>query len=342
MTPKSWLAGALLFALGLACPAVHAQADSRLGDVRQAYAAVDYENTYALARAAIEQGGNDRAATAELYFLCAIAAAALDQADEARNAFSVALVVDPDLKVDRSLSPKIRAPYQEARGSLSTADGRPALAVQVRRRDGKLELALRDTQRLVTSVDLYTRVEGRGFAHRHFDAAPSRQLSVPAQSVQFFVRLLDRHGNVLLQRGREESPEQLPVAASSATDPTRPARREIDVNRAAYYVTAAALGAAGLASGGLSAAMYLRREEAAREWNGPDCEKPGASRAEQCAKVDDRRRSAEHLSIGFGAASGALLVGGVVTWLLAPSSRRASVSLETTTQGALLGLRGTL
>jgi len=88
--------------------------------------------------------------------------------------------------------------------------------------------------------------------------------------------------------------------------------------------------------------MYFRRENAARDWNGSGCEKPGFTRAEQCAKVDDRRRSAEHLAIGFSAAAGTLLVGSVVTLLLSPSSKRSSVSLDATPHGVFLGVQTSL
>ena len=339
---SAWFAGALWLALGLASPNARAQADSRLADARQAYAAVDYENTRALAQAALEQGGNDHGATSELYFLWAIAAAALDQTEEARAAFKHALAANPGLKLDRGLSPKIRAPYQEARGALIGADGRAPLQVDVRRRGTKMELAIRDTQALVDGVELSTRLhEGQAFARQHFRAGALRQVSVAAPEVEFFVRLLDRHGNVLLELGSESSPEHLAALATPTTTTGETAGKR-DISPTPYYVTAAALGALGLASGVVSAAMLSRREEAARDWNGPDCEKPGSTRAEQCAKIDDRRRGAEHLSIGFAAGGGALLVGGLVTWLFAPSSKHASVSVDTTPHGVLLGLRTTL
>jgi len=114
------------------------------------------------------------------------------------------------------------------------------------------------------------------------------------------------------------------------------------VDRTPYYVTAATLGALGLVAGGVSTAMYFKREAAARDWNGPGGENPGATRAEQCGKIDDRRRSAERLSIGFGAAGGTLLVGGLVTLLLAPSTKRTSAWVDTTPHSLVLGLHTTL
>jgi hypothetical protein len=59
--------------------------------------------------------------------------------------------------------------------------------------------------------------------------------------------------------------------------------------------------------------------------------------------VDARRRQAESQAIGFYAASGALLVGSVVTLMLTPSSpSKASVALDGAPGSMMLRLRTTL
>lgn len=343
---KRRLAAVVLLALLARSGAAAAQSEPRLAEVRRAYAAVDYENTLALAKQALEQGGNDRASTAELYLLLATAAAALDRTDEARDAFACALSVNPELKLDRSLSPKIRAPYQEARGALSRADGRPALEVTLARRERSLALSVHDAQALASDIELGTRSSSaQPFARTRLRSGASRQVALPASGeLEYYVRLLDRHGNVLLELGSESEPRRLPgvtplpgrsAGAANALD--------ADVNRTPYYVTAGALGALGLIAGGVATAMYVRREQAAREWNGPSCEQPGETRAEQCGAVDVRRRSAEHLSIGFATTSGALLVGGLVSLWLAPSAKtQPSVAIETGRDSVVLHLRAPL
>jgi len=152
MTRKSWLAAAALAALLLSTPASWAQGSARLAEAQKAYAEVDYDRTRTLAREALQQGGNDRAATSELYLLWATAAAALDRAEEARSAFLCVLATNPDLKLERTLSPKIRAPYLEARGSASTRDGKAPLEVTLQRRKQELELGLRDTLHVASSI----------------------------------------------------------------------------------------------------------------------------------------------------------------------------------------------
>lgn len=315
---------AALLTLWLWSPPALAQGKASLNEAQKSYAAVDYEATRALASEALERGGNDRASTGQLYLLWATAAAALDHSDEARRAFVFALATNPALKLDRSLSPKMRAPYLEARGALSGTDGKPPLEVTLQRRKRELELGLHDTLQVAASILLATRAdETLPFVHQSVEAAPVKRLPTPqGAELQFFLQVLDRHGNVLFELGTEDEPRRLALLSSSkpASLATR-APSESDVNPTPYYVTAGALGVLGLASGGVATAMYLRRESAAREWNGPGCERAGSTRGEQCAALDERRQRAENLAIGFTAAGGALLLGSVVSLIVAPSAR---------------------
>lgn len=319
------------------------QTGSGLREVEKAYAEVDYERTRSLAVEAIERGGNDRASTSQLYLLWATAAAALDKADEARTAFSYALAANPELKLDRNLSPKIRAPYLEARGALAGADGRPPLEVTLRRRKQELELGLRDALKVAAGLVLSTRTgEGGDFARRRFDASPTRRVPIAGDAeLQLAVRVVDRHDNALFELGTEEDPERLlQITSNRAT--AAAAAQPNDRSPLPYYITSGALAALGVAAGSAATVMYMRREDAAREWNGSGCERPGQTREQQCGAVDQRRHSAERFSIGFAAAGGALLVGSVVTLVLAPASRRADVALNAGPGSVMLRLRTSL
>ena len=344
MKPAGWrLAGAALLGMLLLTPAARAEPTASLSDVQKAYAEVDYERTHSLASAAIRHGGNDRASTAELYLLWATAAAALDRADEARLAFCYALAASPDLKLDRSLSPKIRAPYLEARGSLSGADGKPPLDVTLRRRKQEVELALSDALHVAATLVVSTRAsEAAAFTQRRFTATPTRRIPTPnGGELQFFARVLDRYDNVLLELGTEDDPQRLVSVSSARPESPAPAPAS-DARPLPYYVTAGGLAALGVTAGSLATVMYLRREDAAREWNGSACEHPGMTRAEQCQAVDDRRLRAQRLSIGLAAAGGALLLGSVVSLALAPSASRANVALDASPNNVMLRLRTTL
>jgi tetratricopeptide (TPR) repeat protein len=333
------------FALvALACPAALAQSNVHLNEAQRAYAAVDYATARREAQAALEQGGNDSAATGELYVLLGIAAAALDEADEARVAFSHALAANPELKLDRELSPKLRAPYQEARGNAATADGKPPLSLLLSRRNQELELALRDQLSVAASVELWTRSQApQAFVRRSFEPARVRRLPLPSgPDLQYYLRVLDRHSNVLFEAGSDEAPRHLTLEQPRTTT-ARTETSSREVNRTPYLVTAGSLTVLGLAAGGVATALFVRREDAARDWNGPGCERAGSTRGEQCAAIDDRRRSAEHLAIGFAAGGGALLTSALITWLLAPSAPSdTSVAVEPGSQGVMLRLRTTL
>lgn len=336
---------ALLAAFCLTAGPAWAETSSRLAGARKAYAEVDYDGTRTLARAALERGGNSRAATAELYLLWATAAAALGHPEEARTAYSFALAANPELKLEKSLSPKIRAPYLEARGALSGADGRPPLEVTLQRRKQELELGLHDMLRVAASLELSTRADERSeFVKQRVDAAPARRVPTPQGSeLQFFLRVLDSHGNVLLELGTEEEPRRLALVSSTRPVPTAE-RPENHANPAPYYWTAGVLATLGLTAGGVATAMYVRREDAAREWNGSSCERPGSTRGEQCANVDERRRRAENLALGLGTAGGALLLGSLVTMILAPpgSRRGPTLALEAEPNSAMLRLHAAL
>ncbi len=338
------LAQAALSVVLLAAPAAWADSNVRLADAQKAYAEVDYENTRRLAKAALERGGNDRASTAELYLLWGTAAAALDQADEARTAFLYVLSINPDAKLERSLSPKIRAPYLEARGSMSRADGKAPLNLTLQRRQQELEVTLTDTSHLVARIGLATRAQQDApFARQYLDAAPHQRVPTPqASELQFFLQALDRHRNVLFELGNQDDPERLALVGSGPRL-TADAAHGPDVNRTPYYITAGAFAALGVAAGGIATAEYLRREDAARDWNGTGCEHPGMTREQQCGDVDTRRQRAESLAIGFAAGSGAMLLGGIVTLLLAPSSpSKASVAVDAGPGNMMLRLRATL
>jgi len=330
---------ALMLALLLA-PAARAAAKDGLVQTQKAYADVDYERTRRLAKEALEQGGNDRATTGELYLMWGLAAAALEESEEAKSAFLHALAVNPLLKLDRGLSPRMRGPYLEARGSLTTADGKPPLEVSMIRRAQVLEVELRDKLGVAATLELGMRsADGSSFSKRRLPAA-SQRLSVPGTGeLQVYVKVLDRHGNVLSEQGSANEPQRflslIPPRVSTSTSTP-------DVNRTPYLLTAGTLAVLGVVAGGVATAMYVKREDAAREWNGPGCERAGMTRAEQCADVDDRRRRAETLSVSFAAAGSALLVGSAVSLWLMPPTRRTGIALGAAPGNVVLRVGGAL
>jgi hypothetical protein len=319
----------LAAALGLLVTATSqpaaAQGPANLAEVERAYSEVDLPETLRLAKAAIEAGGQDARATGRLYLLWALSAAALDQPTEARDAFSIVLAIDRNVKLERSLSPKVRAPYLEARGRLGVDTEAPALEARLATEGDQLVVRTRDVLSVAHRLEVGLRWHGSSsFSRRVLEPSPEVYIDVPSprqgDRLEYFLRVNDAHGNALFEKASAASPAQLSLAKAPATGDSLAPGRVDRPNRTPYYVTAGALGALGVAAGAGSALFYLQREDAAKEWNGPDCERPGRSRAEQCGDIDDRRATAETLSIALGAGGGALIIGSVVTLLLAPSS----------------------
>ena len=96
---------------------VPALADERatLERAEAAYAAVDFETARTESRAALAAGGHEPTDTLRLYTLLGISASALGDEDAARAAFRRVVALDPALRLDKSLSPKIRSPFLEFR-----------------------------------------------------------------------------------------------------------------------------------------------------------------------------------------------------------------------------------
>lgn len=315
-----------------------------LADAERAYADIDLEKTRLLARQVIDQGGNDPRASARLYLLLATSAAAVDRTDEARQAFTHLLAIDSTLKLDRSLSPKVRAPYLEARGALGADSGARPLEASLALDSNELVLSLRDVLGIGGGVELFHRAPGaRDFSRRTLEPLPENRLPAPTtERLEYYVRVLDAHGNTLYEKGTPGSPARLTLASSAK--PTSFTSSTADApNPTAYYVAAGAFGALSIAAGVGATLAYLQREEAAREWNSPGCERAGATRGAQCADVNERRQRSEGIAIGLSAGGGALLVGSAIALILAPSSDAGrGVTVQATPEAVGFLYRGTL
>lgn len=311
----------------------HAQGAATLAEVEAAYAEVDFERTRTLAREVLARGGNEPPATLSLYTLLGISSAALGEDDTARGAFRVAITLDPSGRIDKNLSPKIRGPYLEARGSLGTQGEVRPLSASVRRDGKRLRFEIDDAASAVKSAELAFKNEVGAWEHLKLpiERRGVAQGAPELGEFDYALTLLDEHGNVLFRRGTETTPETLTAAneakpasttAPRSTDPFQPPAEGEPVNQTPYYVLSGVLAATGVAAAGVGAYFHVQREDRARDWNSARCERGGASRGSQCADVDDRRSRAQALSIGLYAGGGALLVGSVVTLLLTPSRTR--------------------
>jgi len=284
-----------------------------LADAERAYQAVDFPAAHALAKKALEAGGADLEQTARLYVLLGISAAAQDDAEEAKTDFVVALAVQPSLKLDKGLSPKLRDPYLEAQGYWGASSERLSLNAKPASDREHLIVQLSDPATLVGKIEL--RIAEAGTTPRpSFDlsALPTTRFTLPAslhgRSYEYTVRALDRFGNVLAERGSDADPELERVDLAHPNEDSGLTQAP----HARSYLLPMTLGVAGLGAVVAGIVFQVKRESDAQEWNSVSCEHPGQTRVQQCQQVNDSRERNQHLAIGFYAAGGALLTGSVI------------------------------
>jgi len=101
---------------------------------------------------------------------------------------------------------------------------------------------------------------------------------------------------VLSERGSDADPEVVQRSAHDAPSAEAPHGRS--------YLLPAALAVTGLGAVAVGVVFNVKREQAAHEWNGPNCEHAGLTRQQQCQSIDSRVQSDERLAIGFYAGGG--------------------------------------
>jgi hypothetical protein len=293
-----------------------------LASVERAYQNVDFPTTHDLAQRALQAGGATREETTRLYVLLGISSATLGDPVEAKQDFVAALAIDPTLKLEKSLSPKIRDPYLEAQGYWSASSQRLSLNAKPGSDSEHLVVRVSDPASLVAKVELH--LGNVGAAEKTtfvLASAPITRFSLPGRlayhEYEFALRALDRYGNVLSEYGADADPIVIRRPAPvSATPPGLAA-----ASHGRSYFLPAALGVASLGAAATGVVFNLEREQAAREWNGPSCEHPGQTRLAQCQSVSSRIHRDEALAFGFYAGAGALLVGSLFALAAGSPSR---------------------
>ncbi len=328
-----------LFALGLALalPSL-ARADGAnpsIAAAERAYQDVDFPATREAAQHALEAGGSAPEQTARLHVLLGTSAAALGDADDAKQHFIAALAVTPELKLDKSLSPKIRDPYLQAQGYWSAAGERLVLRASPSGDDTHLVIRLQDPASLVAKITIDLALAGsKERASFTLAVAAVSRFNLPAKlrgrDYEYVLRALDRYGNELSEVGSDADPTLVrhTPAPSSAAPTTTPRGRS--------YLLPIALGVTGLGAVAAGVVFNVKREQEAHTWNGPSCEQPGATRLEQCTNVNDHIQSNERLAVGFYAGGGALIAGSIISLIVgrpAPELTQRASALGCTVTG---------
>ena len=293
----------------------HAEASPAADPVEQAeraYREVDFPRQRALARQALEQGDGEPARVAQIYRLLGIAHAVLGEPEAAKDAFARLLELDPGVELERSLSPRIRSPYMEARGEWDVASEHLGVSIIVFDAKRGLSIAVHDPKDMVRRVRLRVSAPGVAGASSGIPAAP--ELYFPPSELRpgsrQRVELLDEYSNVLALRELPElaAPAPAPLVHAAPAAP-------VGAQESSSSVTAAApwLLGAGAAAVALGVGAHVVRENEATTWNGSDCEQLGQGRRiDQCSDVDRARSTAQTVAIVSYSVGGALLVAGLV------------------------------
>lgn len=289
--------------------AAHADSAS-LATAERAYQDVDFPATREAAQHALEAGGATPEQTARLHVLLGISAAALGDADDAKQHFTAALAVSPELKLDKSLSPKIRDPYLQAQGYWSAAGERLALHANPSGDGNHLVVQLRDPASLVAKLALDVNLVGSADrTSLALDPNATARFTVPAKlrghDYEYVLRALDRYGNVLAELGSDADPTLVHAPAPISAPPVGTAHGR-------SYALPIVLGVTGIGAVAAGVIFNVKREQEAHTWNGPSCEQPGSTRQQQCSNVNDRIQANERLAVGFYAGGGALIAGSII------------------------------
>jgi hypothetical protein len=321
---KAHVAGCvILTSLSLSLSAIARDQDSASSELvaaERAYQEVDFAAMHEHATRGLALGLATRDETCRLYVLAGMSAAATGDATEAKQAFIVALGINPGLKLDRNLSPKIRGPYLEAQGFWGAHAEHLDVQARISGDGERLSVHLVDPAHLGFKVELRERAIGE----RSYDSLAERAkgtvvfaVSERARSrgVEYFIRLVDKEGNTLAEVGGEDEPRVERRGAKPA--PTGVERKEnARAGSTRSYLWPTVFAVAGAGAVGAGVLFHLRREQDAKEWNASPCEQPNLSRIEQCGEVDSRRRRDELIAIGAYGLGGVLLAGSAI-WLVA-------------------------
>lgn len=277
-----------------------------------AYARIDFEETRSAALAALAAGGLDASAAARLYFLLGVAQAALGEEDQARDAFLRMLALDPERTVDRALSPRLRAPYLEARGLFDSRGERLSVTAESIAASDLVVLRARDPVGFATTIRVsMRRTSTDAWTVRELPFARESRTPAPrgTGTLQLAVALVDSHGNLLVAAGSEADPLVLgaPLVAGAETRPRAPGRGNGHIVVAGFAIGVGVLGL------GAGTAGVLLRADAAGDFNDDALcfqpRTPALTRGEQCSGELDAARNGEILAaIGFGVAGAAAVV----------------------------------
>lgn len=195
----------------LASTASAQDAEGALARAEEAYLGVDFDGTREHAMAALREGGHASSELVRIYLLLGISSAALGDEDAARDYFVRMLGLDPNAELDESVPPRLRNPFLEARGVSAARGARLGVETGLDRASSALHVEISDPTAMARRVRVAARLEGGAeYSVAEYPAAAVLNAEVAgaadAERVEYYVEVLDMHGNVILSTGSPFSP----------------------------------------------------------------------------------------------------------------------------------------
>jgi hypothetical protein len=202
---------ALLVAAALPGRVAAQAASGALGRAEQAFLDVDFDGTLAAAQEALREGGHTPPQLVRIYQLLGVSSAAVGESERARDFFVRMLAIDPAADLDDTVPPRLRAPFLEARGIVTSRPERLGAEVGLARSQSAVHVALTDPFQLGRTIRVHARLEGTlEFSTREEAAQPvvfaRLDGAASADRVEYWVELVDPFGNQILLLGSEFEP----------------------------------------------------------------------------------------------------------------------------------------
>jgi hypothetical protein len=254
-----------LFLLLWLCAGAARGAEPALARAERAFDALEFDAAAAAYQEALAAPGS-REERLRAWEGLALARAFMGQPREAQAAFEVLLVLDPDARVQASLGPKIRAPFDAARQALQ---GRRAVLTVTRAPDGRVVATLEQPRPVAVELLVAVRQPGAaGFtAVVGAPPGPVAVKAAPERAVEAYAVARDAGGTPLFQQGtmrvplRFDAREAPPPAVASAREEARGAVEESSGKEGRRPLWPFVVGGVGLAAAGVVLGVVLSQPE---------------------------------------------------------------------------------
>jgi len=245
-----------------------ASVDDELADAERLVANVDFEGAIPVLERISKRPGLTHEQLIRLYRNLATAHAVVGHTNVSRDLFVKLIAIEPDFKIDQNMSPRVKGPYFEARGSWSAQSIKPGIeaTAQVHRTsDSRLVVTLRDPTRLASRVVVGYHWEGSDpFVIKSSAAVATTTVVVPPPNekstyIEIFAQALDANDGVLFESGSAAKPIVIEAPASAPAGAIGTAGNGEGDHKSIFASPVFWVVAAAVVAGGVVGAYFLAR-----------------------------------------------------------------------------------